>query len=135
LSAKSVHPSAQLPQGEIARLRTRSSRLQASKQRTQGAYELLLAEISDLLEEDLAQLEAERFDPPETRDLRKEITDLLAQDGRLASTITTILDERRAEILDEAGKLRYQIASSAGDGWDVIEGLLLELQFINQHHP
>ena len=122
-------------QGEIAHLRTRVSRLQAGKQRTHGAYDLLLAEISDLLEEDLAELEAERFDPPETRELREEIAKLIEQDGRLVSTITTILDERRAEILDEAGKLRTQIAYPAASGWDVIEGLLWELQFINQHHP
>jgi hypothetical protein len=122
-------------QGEIAQLRTRVTRLQAGKQRTQGAYDLLLAEISDLLEEDLAELEAERFDPPETRELRDELSKLTAQDERLVATITTILDERRAEILDEAGKLRTQIAYPAASGWDVIEGLLLELAFINQHHP
>lgn len=122
-------------QGQIGSLTTQARRLRARKQRTKGDYDLLAAEISDLLEEDLAELEAERFNPPETRELRKEIADLIQQDGRLASTITTILDERRAEILDEAGKLRYQITVSAGDGWDVIEGLLWELQFIQQHHP
>ena len=120
-------------QGEIARLRTRITRLQAGKQRTQGAHDLLLAEISDLLEVDLAQLEEERFDPPETRELREEIVKLIEQEGRLASTITSILDERRAEILDEAGKLRTQVSLPADDGWSVIEGLLWELQFIDQH--
>ncbi len=71
----------------------------------------------------------------ETPILFDELSKLTAQDERLVATITTILDERRAEILDEAGKLRTQIAYPAASGWDVIEGLLLELAFINQHHP
>jgi hypothetical protein len=122
--------------GKIQDLLARAAQAEGRKLTLQGTRARLDAQIQELLLGDLAQLEQEKLNPPQVENLRQEVENLCVRIEHVNDQIDAILDTRYAEIVALAAAFRTMLPSStANNGWEEMQGLLDELQFIADHRP
>ena len=119
--------------GKIQDLLARAAQAEGRKLTLQGIRARLDAQIQELLLGDLAQLEQEKLNPPQVESLREEVENLRVRIERINAKINALLDTRYAEIIALAATFRTRIPAPGANGWDEIQGLLDELQFIADH--
>lgn len=100
-----------------------------------GKRDEYAAEIKDILGRSVTQLEDQRRNPHDLQLHDRRIDQLKSSIEGVNEEISHLLGLRRAEIIAQARLMRRLISAPGTDDWDQIEVLLLELRFIQAHHP